>query len=255
MLKTQTAKQTLKSLFADNGVVAAFSRRIDGNMSLCHGATENSLTNRANFLEGLGMDYQNLVCAKQIHTSNIKLAIAKDTGRGALSYDTAIKATDALIAKDKNLPLAVFTADCLPIFLFDAATPAIGLAHAGWRSSKVNIVKKTIRAMQDAFGTKAGSLQVIFGPRINICCYEVGEEFADYFPQGIRRKGSRYYLDLGEINKGQALSMGVKDDNILDLGLCTYCRGDEFFSFRREGESCGRMMSVIMLKGHPSSQS
>lgn len=105
------------------GVIATFSRRIDGNMSLKYGETRDSLNNRKNFLQNLGIDYRNLVCAKQIHSSNIEYVTSQYIGKGALSYDTAIENTDALITDKKNIPLAIFTADCLSVFLYDPQNP------------------------------------------------------------------------------------------------------------------------------------
>lgn len=230
-----------------DGLVCAFSRRSHGNMSLSYGDTKGALKNRKNFLESLGIDYKDLVCAKQIHSNQIRYVQDEDRGKGALSYDTAIGQTDAFITDKKNLPLAIFTADCLFIFLYDFRRPAIGLIHAGWRSSQENIAARTVELMQEKFDTQAQDLCVGFGPAIRSCCYEVGEEFKDFFPKELVRKNGHYYLDLVAINKMRLLSCGVKETNIFDTQICTSCQNKEFFSYRKDGKSCGRMMSVMML--------
>ena len=120
----------------DANQISAFSPYFFKNMSLFYGDTREALSNRKNFLNSLGIDYQYLVCAQQVHSSYVRYAREEDKGKGALSYDRAIADTDALITDRRNLPLAVFTADCLSVFLYDAVTPAVGLVHAGWRSSK-----------------------------------------------------------------------------------------------------------------------
>ncbi len=232
----------------DSSVIAGFSSRILGNMSLSYGDTSHSLKNRQNFLVNLGIDYQSLVCAKQIHSSNTRYVTEKDTGSGALTHDTSIEATDAFITDKKDVPLAVFTADCLSIFLFDPLIPAIGLVHAGWRSSKERILAKTINLMQETFNTKAVNLHVSFGPDIRNCCCEVAKDFMDFFPKEVSQKQGRFYLDLVKVNKIQAQDCGVKEMNMRDSQICTSCRNEDFFSFRKEGKSCGRLMSVIMLK-------
>jgi YfiH family protein len=232
----------------DKNIVYAFSTRIFKNMSLSYGDTTDSLSNRMNFLAGLDIDYRNLVCAKQIHASSIRYATQKDKGRGALSYDDAIPDTDGFMTDKRNLPLAIFTADCLSIFLYDPRTPAIGIIHAGWRSTKENITVKAVQLMQEKFNTRAFDLCAWLGPAIRSCCYEVGSDFNKFFSSGLIEKNKRYYLDLPLINKKQLLGLGVKEDNISDPGICTSCRNNEFFSFRKEGENCGRIMSVIMLK-------
>ena len=232
----------------DANQISAFSPYFFKNMSLFYGDTREALSNRKNFLNSLGIDYQYLVCAQQVHSSYVRYAREEDKGKGALSYDRAIADTDALITDRRNLPLAVFTADCLSIFLYDSLTPAIGLIHAGWRSTKENIAACVIQLMQKQFNTRPESLQVGFGPAIRSCCYEVTSELNDFFPYNLIKRDNRYYLDLIQINKNELLDLGVKENNILDPQICTSCRNKEFFSYRKEGNTCGRTMSVIMLK-------
>lgn len=229
-------------------IISAVSRRGDKNMSFAYGDTKDSLKNRKRFLSRLGIDYRDLVCAQQVHGSQARYIQETDKGKGALSYDTAILDTDALITHERNLPLAVFTADCLSVFIYDHRTPSIGLVHAGWRSSRDNIVGKTVKLMQEKFNTEVKDLSVSFGPAIGSCCYTVREDFTDFFPSDLIKRNNHYYLDLVRINKKQLLDLGVKEKNIFDSQICTSCRNEEFFSYRKEGSGCGRMMSVIMLK-------
>lgn len=217
---------SLKLITAPN-LICAFSNRHDGNMSLSYGDTRDSLKSRQGFLAGLGVDYRDLVCAKQIHGSSVTYIREEDRGKGALAYDTSVSDTDAFITDQKNLPLAILTADCLSIFLYDAKTAAIGLVHAGWRSTEAGIAVKTIEAMKNKFNTSLGDLTVGLGPAIHKC---------------------HYHLDLIALNKKQLLDSGVKEVNIRDCGICTFCQNSDFFSYRKEGNASGRIMSVIMLK-------
>jgi hypothetical protein len=216
-------------------------------MSVFYSNTKDALENRRNFLQELGIDYRDLVCAQQVHGSQARYIQETDKGKGALSYDTAIPDTDALITHERNLPLAVFTADCLSVFIYDHRTPGIGLVHAGWRSTRDHIVGKTVKLMQEKFNTEVKDLSVSFGPAIGSCCYTVREDFTDFFPGDLIKRNNHYYLDLVRINKRQLLDLGVKDKNIFDSQICTSCRNEEFFSYRKEGTGCGRMMSIIML--------
>ncbi len=235
--------------FPGPNLLSVFSLRAAGNMSLFYGDTATALENRKSFFDALGVDCQDLVCARQVHAGNVRHIEEFDKGSGALSCANAITDTDALITDKKNVPLSIFTADCLSIFLYDAKTHSIGLIHAGWRSSKENIVANTIKLMQDKFNVKAKNLYVAFGPAIRDCCYEVGSDFADFFPGGglIRREG-RYYLDLVGINKSGLLACGLQEKNIFDPRICTACHNVDFYSYRKEGAGCGRIMSVMMLK-------
>ena len=240
-------KQAVPDLFASE-LITGFSSRDCGNMSLCYGASGDSLENRRHFLAELGIDYRSIVCAKQVHGSGVKCVKKQDAGKGALSYDTAIADTDALITDEKNLPLAVFTADCLSIFLYAPQTKSIGLVHAGWRSSRENILVKTLKIMQQEYSVQVKDIYAAFGPAIRSCCYEVGEEFKDNFASGLIERGRRLLLDLAVINKKQLLDSGLAETKIFDCKICTSCRSQDYFSFRKEGASCSRMISVIMLR-------
>lgn len=229
-------------------IVCATSNRHCGNMSLNYGRTKDALDSRKDFLGGLGIDHQHLTCAKQIHANNIQYVTVEDKAKGALSYDTAVADTDALFTDVRDLPLAVFTADCLAVFIFDALTPAVGIVHAGWRGTKDNIVGVTVKSMIKRFNAKTHSIYACFSPCIRSCCYQVGEEFEGYFPNEIIKKNNRFYLDLAGINKSLLMNAGVREMNIFDLSPCTFCSSEEFFSYRKEKAAAGRMMSVIMLK-------
>ena len=228
--------------------VFAFNSGLSNNMSFSHGDTSRSLANRKGFLEELGIDHRDLVCAKQVHGCGIRYATEADKGRGALARDTAFDDTDALITDRKAVPLAVFTADCLSVFLFDTLRPAIGVVHAGWRSTAKKIVVETLRAMRKHFNTDPDHVCAGFGPAIRGCCYEVGPDVSTAFPEAVSAKEGRHYLDLAAANKRQLLEAGVGSSRIFDPGYCTSCESGRFFSYRKLGESCGRMMSVAMLK-------
>ena len=217
-------------------------------MSLSYGDAGDSLRNRAEFLRGLGIDPGDLVCCRQAHGTTVSLVKAVDKGRGAFADADAIESCDALVTAEPGVPLGIFTADCLSIFLFDPHTCVAGIVHAGWRSTRQGIAAKTVRLMRDEFGTPPDALEAGFGPAIGACCYEVKEEFRSLFPSAMVTRGSRYYLDLVRVNTEQLVKAGVCKEHIADHGGCTSCRTGEYFSYRREGASCGRMLSVIMIR-------
>lgn len=229
-------------------VIASFSNRRHQNMSLFYGDTASALDNRKKFLSGLGIDSQALICTQQVHGGNIRMVNEREKGCGALSYTKALLDSDALVTTKKNLPLAVFTADCLSLFLLDPCTPAIGLLHAGWRSSQERIAAKTVRRLQKEFGSQPKELRAAFGPALRSCCYEVEKEFQRYFPASVFEKDATYYFDLIHSNKKQLLASGMKEKNIFDSGICTSCQNKDYFSYRKEGRLCGRIISVMMLK-------
>lgn len=198
-------------------------------------------------MEKSGIDYRRLAAAGQIHGSRILCVDRSHSGKGALSLEGRLEGVDGFITREKELPLAIFTADCLSIFLFDARRKAVGMLHAGWRGTRAGIAAKAVRMMRQRFRSRPPDLLVGFGPCIRECCYEVGEDFGKLFPYGLIKRNEKYFLDLIACNKLQLKRAGVKEKNILDSRFCTACKKRIFFSFRREKEKSGRMISVIML--------
>ena len=247
LLATEKQAYLFGNLFS-HSLFLKFSNRQDGTMSFVHGESLTALENRKAFLEASGIDAGNLVCARQIHGERIACVTASDAGRGADNVESAFADTDALITDRRRLPLAIFTADCLPVFLYDAQKQVIGLVHAGWRGTKENIIGKTVQAMMKQYHCLPDDIYAGFGPAIRSCCYQVGEEFTDVFKHGLVCRDGSSYLDLVKINREQLLRREVKRANIFDSSICTACGNDSYFSYRREGSSCGRGMAVLMIR-------
>jgi len=209
---------------------------------------ESIKENRNIILSAAGISLEQLVCADQVHGDNVVVIQAQDKSKGSLKRSDAIPCCDAMVTKEKNLALAILTADCPSIFIADKEKGVIALAHAGWKSTRSSIVKKTVSIMKNKFGVNTKNILVYFGPAIRNCCYEVGDEFLDCFKRGIRRQSKRLFLDLIGVNQLQLEESGVSKDSIFDCGICTSCQNDIFFSYRKEGSSCGRQISVIVIK-------
>jgi polyphenol oxidase len=229
------------------GIVWGISKIAGGNTSLVYGDTSSSLDNRKKFLTELGIPWRDLICAKQVHGDNIGIVGKSDLGRGALNYEQSFDSTDAFVTAEKNVPLGIFTADCLPVFIFDPIKKVIAMVHAGWRSSHKGITAKVVNIMHNYFGVQPADILLWVGPAIGRCCYQVGEEFRDYFPDSVVKKDNAYFLDLINVNFRQAIAQGVLPANLDAFSHCTFCHNQEYFSFRRQGQDSGRCMSVIML--------
>lgn len=141
-------------------------------------------------------------------------------------------------------------ADCVPIYLVDPQTLAIGLIHAGWRGTSRGIVTKAVQRMQQVYGTEPRDLLVALGPAIQKCCYEGGEEVAEKFPEKVRfRKGLKGHLDLAGANALDMLRAGVLKKNIQASPHCTCCEPRSFHSYRRDQRIAGRQYALLALKG------
>ena len=155
---------------------------------------------------------------------------------------------DALVTDRREVALGIFTADCIPIFIVDVVTPAIGIAHAGWRGTLARIAVNTLAKMKTLFGTAATNCQIHLGPAIQKCCYTVSAEllteFTDHFGDTVR---SGTNLSLQSANVKQLVEIGVPTPAISVSPFCTACRTDLFYSHRAENGQTGRMLSFIRL--------
>ena len=190
------------------------------------------------------------IVANQTHNDHIKI-IDKPVTRGWKSSSDAIEDCDALITNVPYVVLTILTADCVPILLYDPEQKVVAAVHAGWKGSKAQIVKKTVKKMIQIFGSNASDIKAGIAPSIGGCCYEVGEEVAEHFfdlPQAYKQSGEKYMLDLPTVNKQQLLDVGIKIDNIEMSHICTACEVEHYFSYRKEHGCSGRFMSMIALK-------
>lgn len=158
---------------------------------------------------------------------------------------------DALISNQSGITLSVRTADCLPILMADTRNRAVAAVHAGWRGTLLEIVPKTIQAMEREFQTRPEDLVIAIGPGIGPCCFEVGPEvairFSKLFPER-QDLDKRTKIDLAETNRRLLGRNDGMIGQIATSGLCSYCQPDLFHSFRRDGEVAGRMVSTIQLR-------
>lgn len=196
----------------------------------------------ADFLKELGVSASPLARLEQVHDGKV----VKIDGKTGLSEE--VPGADGAVTDVKGIVLSVRTADCLPMLFYDPGHNAIGIAHGGWRSTKERIAGNVIKAMAAAYGSVPSQLRVGMGPALRQCCYEVNSEFLVHFPDSVVKMAHRHYFDLVGENAEQLIAAGVSAKNIFDCGICTACRNEEFFSFRKEKDKAGRMLSVIMLK-------
>ena len=217
-------------------------------MSLTSGDTAGSLNNRKNFLWKFTVDSARVVMPRQVHGSRVEKVTVAHTGRGAKSADTGLPDTDALVTGARDLCMAILVADCLPIFLVDVKAPCAGLVHAGWKSTRLGVCGQAVGRMRDDLNSSPVDIHALLGPCIRQCCYRVDEEFRAAFPLSVSEREGALYMDLAGENRRQLTEAGLKPENIFDSGLCTCCPDQEFFSYRRQGATCGRQAAVLMLR-------
>jgi len=198
--------------------------------------------------------YLNFIVANQTHSDHVKHITQAQT-RGWEEYKTSISDCDALITNVPNIILTILTADCVPILLYDKNKQVIAAVHAGWKGTNKKILMKTIEEMIQIYGCNTQDIIAGIGPSIGKCCYEVNHDVAKFFahiPHAYTIIKDKYMLDLPYINKQQLLNIGIKKENIELSNICTSCKVERFFSYRKELGCSGRFMSMIGIK--PSSQ-
>ena len=231
---------SLDNVFTERVAIFFSDRSLD--FALKEDQTNLTVPQRNYLTEQLGFPIPQVINIRQVHGDHV-ISVGGEDLRGR----NALPEADGIITNAVGVPIAVRTADCLPVFIFDPQKNCVGLVHAGWRGTHREIAMRTLQMMRKNFGTWFADLKVAFGPSIRSCCYEVGPEFKKYFPKEVVRKADRFYLDLPLINKRQLLKLGIKEKNICDCKICTCCERN-FFSYRREKEKAGRMVSLMMLK-------
>ena len=231
---------------SDEGASVAFTTRVGGvsekpfdslNLAL---HTEDMpaavLKNRVLVSDSLDTQLDNSTFTQQVHGDKVAW-ISKDiVGAGARLFDTAVPESDAMVTDLKNVALIVLSADCPPVVLVEPGKNLIAAAHAGWRGTLAKIVGKTVDMMVDA-GADVSAIKAYLGPAIGECCFEVGADVYDRFSVAFRLPPSigSPRLHLAALNEMILVNTGVKPENIGNIGLCTVCRPDLFFSWRRDG--------------------
>ena len=211
------------------GIIKITTTKVDGDM--------HDEKNRQGLMECIGLPFSMLTTAEQVHGSAVHSVTGDDAGR-------KIHGADGLVTNIPGLPLGVFTADCVPVFLSEInkrAVRKIGILHVGWRGLCGGIIENGV-----SFFDKASNLFVHIGPHICERCYTVNSETGARFLAGY--KNGR--LDLAAEIKYRLKAAGVPSRNITCANtdkMCTYHRQDLFYSYRR-GDKKERMLSLIIRR-------
>jgi purine-nucleoside/S-methyl-5'-thioadenosine phosphorylase / adenosine deaminase len=234
------------------GFLAAFTERTGGVSPAPFGSLNLSLVtdddpangreNRARVVRRL--DIPTFATPYQVHGAKVARVGAKRAGAGFEDPDTRIRGADVLLTRSRGVPLAVMTADCLPIVLASPEENEVAVVHAGWRGLARGILAAAVGAFEGA-----GGIRAVMGPAIGPCHYEVGEDVALAVASGsetgavTRRRGGSLYLDLPGTARATLKARGV--GRIEDVGLCTACERKRFYSHRRDGGT-GRQAAIAM---------
>jgi YfiH family protein len=227
----------------DQKFLIAFTTRIGGasrgnfrspNLSSGTGDNDETVAENSSRLKK-AFAIERLVKLDQIHSNKVFYA-----------RDTTTYAGDGLFTDQPGLTLSVKVADCLPIYFFNTAVPAVGIAHAGWRGTAKKIAAVLVHKMTNTFKISVRDTHYAFGPCIGTCCFEVGPDVQKVFNNKfITERAGRFFLDLKAANRAALQTLGLPEAGSLDY--CTRCANELFYSARRENPT-GRNVALIQIK-------
>ena len=229
------------------------------NLSVAVGdAPQHVAENQSRFAGAVGFDAARLLTLSQVHGRDVY---------EASSHDEPVRVRglhgDALVAP-AGVPIAVRTADCVPVLIVDPETRWVGAAHAGWRGVLSNVVSQAVERL--ALRSRAPTVRLVAAvfPHIRRCCFEVDDALAEQLSAAGPGAGQRVFqvalgkpfvckpfvgkpfVALDAIVRAQLRAAGLPDAHIEDVPGCTCCDPERFFSYRRDGTRSGRHLTAVV---------
>jgi YfiH family protein len=227
------------------GARAALSRRTPGtgagSVSLRRrgGDPDGILDARSSLAGAVGLRAGDLVWAEQVHGAGVAVVGAGERGRGARHHTDALPGVDALVTDEVGVGVAVLAADCAPVGL--VAGGVVAAVHAGRRGMVSDVVGAALAALRGLAGD--APVHAVVGPAIGGCCYEVPADLAAAVVEVEPAAASRTTWGTPSVDVragvvAQLQRAGVAQ--VVTVGACTRCAGEEWFSARRDGGPGGR---------------
>ena len=199
-----------------------------------------------------GVDENGACVTNQVHKNDVRVVTGADRHicLGPVPYEA-----DGLVTAVKGLPIFCFTADCVPVLLWDREGRAIGAVHCGWRSSVGDILNNALEAM-GSLGAEPSAIRAAIGPAIGSCCFETDNDVPEAITAWLKgdteglftkRADGKTLVDLRGANARRLMQLGVPSGNIDVSDECTFCSHDKYWSHRYTRGRRGSQASVIML--------
>jgi YfiH family protein len=223
-----------------------FSTRALGSMGLTGAADpETVIQRRRRLADHVGFDLDQALMTVQEHGANVATFHRERPEGGQCVFST-----DALATNIPGQAVVTYHADCFPLLFVDTGRGVVAGAHAGWRGTLAGVATQAARALQAAYGSWPGQIDVLIGPGICGRCYQVGDDVGKQFSARYGRE-DRYLatdqgnlrLDLQAVLRLQLEDAGVAPERIQTAGWCTR-EQERWFSHR--GGRVGRFLSVVV---------
>ena len=249
---------------AAGGVAHGFSTRLGGvsegiyaslNLGINRGDDPAAVAeNFRRFCAAVGTDVHSLAFSRQVHGDTVRTITAADAGKGLdspVDYEA-----DALITDVPGVALTVFTADCLPILLYDPVRRVAGAVHAGWRGTALGVVTRAVDRMVDCYGCERLDILAAIGPGISKCCFETHEDVPNAMTEAMGAAAlpyiqvlpsGKFRLDLKGLNVRRLESAGLTQEHIAVSDDCTACLPEKYWSHRVTRGERGSQAAMIAL--------
>lgn len=224
-----------------------------------------------NLCNAMEEDYINLVKCNQEHTKNVKVVNEKKNADKPDFNLEKYDFTDGLVTNKSGLILATTNADCILLLFFDPVKKVIANVHSGWKGTLQRISIAVVDKMVSDFGCNPADIICSICPSIRKCHFEVDEDVKLMFENEFRDltnlnsensncsclldevieyddSKNKWHIDTVLINRILLKNAGLKDENIVDCGICSVCNSDLIHSFRVEKEGYSLETALITLK-------
>ena len=246
------------SIFQNEKIVHGFFSRIGGvsnnpYSSINLGGTtgddvQNVIENRKRIFECINRPVDSIYDVWQVHGNDI---IVADRPR---KLGTPHLPADGIITNSPNVTLMMRFADCVPIIFYDPIKHVVVMAHAGWQVTIKKVCQKVIKKMTEKFDCEPANILAGIGPSIGPDHYFVGENVIQsvqenlgiFYDKVVFHKNGKTVFDLWQANALLLREIGIKHIEISEI--CSYCKNEDWYSYRREGIKSGRFAVVIGLK-------
>ena len=214
---------------------------------------EEFKANYKKIVEKLGVDSNNIVRPLQTHTNCVK-NIYNEFG----IFPKELENVDGLITNQKNKILSLVFADCTPILLYDPKKNVIANIHSGWKGTVSKIGKVAVEKMIKDYNSKPEDIICCIGPTIRKCHFEVSDDVKEQFERAfsgydiislgeIKEGKQKYFVDTVVANITMMKELGLKEENIIDSGICSNCESRYIHSYRIDGKDSGRSTTLMSL--------
>lgn len=223
---------------------------------------QRAINDYKNLCNEIKTDYRNIVKTNQEHTDNVAIVSKKINQDFPDINLEEYQNTDGIITNKQNLILSTTNADCIILLFFDPITKIIANVHSGWKGTLQRISVKTVKKMKKEFGCKPENIICCICPSIRKCHFEVDEDVKEKFEKEFKdinitkeiaimekqKNKEKWNIDTVLINKILLKKEGLKEENIVDSGICSMCNSEIIHSYRAEKENYGLETALIELK-------